>query len=1279
MQKLFAVAVAGAASMLYGNEIMFTGLDSSNPTNLSSSANWSAAPSADAVGVIDLASTPYLGYVLDGAGVELKGIRIAGANGNVTIAGDSTLTLGEAGISASSSFALRCPVAVVAAQAWDFGGASSLATHSTISGTADLCISNFAQYVVHHATLNYGGKITYCRASVTKENKWIEYRGTGKWADAIHVASAMPLNLRPGSGKTVKWTDVFPVSNPTVVNQLAYIGLNVGNMASAGTIEFGDGANLSFPTDGTTPYHVTLAGHFRQTGGSIVKRQQYYLTLGHHAQDTSWTYEKPSLYEMAGGSLNVSGLLVGFTSTDTSIKGNRFVQTGGSVTMPFTGHGANLHIGAGSGTDVSIAEYEMAGGTLSVGGYGGSYNLAIASPKENNTTMPASGFVMTGGSAYSRCLTFGSDTIFWNGALAKMKNAFALLDLSGGTLSFSGTYTGGNKEPEDSFVHFCKSWNWDPADTNCFYCVKLHGGALNLTASGQTVWPLQTCFSKSDEGTVLGGKDRNLAIPAPVHGTGVIRKEGAGGLFITDATRFTGTLDVRGGVVCVEGNAAEDIGAEDVDCFRWTADSLASTCANGDYVTSWTDSNNGLVASTNSNPAVERGNFIAPVFKANAYNGHSALTFTRSSLSVPVGRNPIFGKKSCTVVAVFKTESKGGHSSVTYGNSLLAVYPGATHSVFAAGLVSDPADASAGSRFGVDRRFGGEPDASGKVTFASRSGTTLYDSDIHAVAMTLDADKVTFTVDADCTVTNYTGSAEIAPIGYVNKNWTDKLRCDMFIGGHIVANATTVSGSAPFKGDLMEIRVYTNRLFTAKEQRQITKRLLQVYDGTPARMAKLETGPNASGMGAPGGFSSWTPPEPVAADASWNADSIEAEDGAAVSGWLSEDGSRIASTEVSGKAAPVLVKNAINGHASLRFDSVNKTGLGLAAAGSPVSGATDFTVAVVWRSDSEGKSYNNFMGHGYSAAGLVSAKQSASKSADFSLSYRSGSAVMAGYGHSSADQSVMTRKPYRLNDGEVHISVFSCSGTDGSFNLMTDGMFHSGVLANVSARGAFDVMFGVYAAHTTTAVGHFDGDIAAVKLYSSALTKDQMRELGEYWAEKYATHLLAGHRFSADMLKESGLGATNILVAADARLSLPLTDETPFTLVSGARLSGAGSFMGSYRFSSGSVFDVADCVPASFDDLQMHGGAIAVDRANLGTSTLHVRRVKAEGANVVSVEGTDDLPHRTVLFTFDNAEISESASWIVKGAKTALSSVVIDTDAGCATLVTRRGFVLSVR
>jgi len=108
----------------------------------------------------------------------------------------------------------------------------------------------------------------YRRSSTEKDNKWIEYCGDGKWANA---------------------------------------------------------------TDSTSPYYLTLAEHSRYTGGSIVKRQQYFLTLGHHTQDGSWTYEKPALYRMEGGALNGSNLLIGYTAQDSSADGNRFVQTGGTA------------------------------------------------------------------------------------------------------------------------------------------------------------------------------------------------------------------------------------------------------------------------------------------------------------------------------------------------------------------------------------------------------------------------------------------------------------------------------------------------------------------------------------------------------------------------------------------------------------------------------------------------------------------------------------------------------------------------------------------------------------------------------------------------------------------------------------------------------------------------------------------------------------------------------------------------------------------------------------
>ena len=56
-----ASAVLGALGLSAATEIAFTGGDAANPTNLSSSANWSATPGAETIGVIDLSQTPAQG------------------------------------------------------------------------------------------------------------------------------------------------------------------------------------------------------------------------------------------------------------------------------------------------------------------------------------------------------------------------------------------------------------------------------------------------------------------------------------------------------------------------------------------------------------------------------------------------------------------------------------------------------------------------------------------------------------------------------------------------------------------------------------------------------------------------------------------------------------------------------------------------------------------------------------------------------------------------------------------------------------------------------------------------------------------------------------------------------------------------------------------------------------------------------------------------------------------------------------------------------------------
>lgn len=1239
-RQVFLACVLASSGLMAVTEISFTGLDAANPTNLSSSANWSAAPGAGTIGVIDLSQTPAQGYVVN-SDLALSGLRIKSNSGKaVTIAGAGTLTLGADGYAsgAKGNLVLKCPLATSANQVWDLKQAE-FTTSSIISGSDTLVISNYT-YCTHSATVNYDGTLKYY-AYGSAANKWVSYHGTGKWATHVITASG-PSELWHNRGGDIRYADIFP-SGCDWTGGGSPRFLSVCGTGS-GYVVFDDDDTLEVPR---AVMLTGVVGHFEQRGGTLTASEQGHIVVGYANGNhvSTWPeYAGPSIYRMKGGSLRTADLLVGYANKDTTGNNVRFEQTGGTVQIGInSNYGGGVRIaGGGACVPTAVAEYSMGGGTLNALAYGGSANLALCSPLTSGSVSPAALYTQTGGTANVRWMCLGAlkSGTWRDGNSPSVNDGFGRFELSGGTMVLQ----------QKDWLKVHPGWNNNAATSNSVYSFNFGGGSMKMPAD--TRWHVATRFPATGTGAEWGEKasgSTDISIVAPVSGSGTLVKTGTGGLLLSDATRFTGTLDVRGGVVSVDGGA-EDIGASDVGCFRWTADSLAATLANDDKVTDWADVNEGIVATTNGNRYVEIKKLGAPTFKAAAYNGHAAVTFANNSLAVPQASNPLYGKKSCTVVAVIKPTASTPQNSIKYGKVVLSMMGSHEYGWMSIGGVADEGGAS-GFRLGVGRRFKGTGETTDTI-FRSRSGVSMNDNDIHAVAVTIDAEKVNFTVDGDYTNGVWTGgtAANVAPFGYGNSSWTPNKNGELFIGGHIVDN---VDGAA-FTGDILEIRVYTNRLFTAAEQKQITKKLLQVYDGTPTRMAKFEKNPSAAPMGTPGSFTSWTAPTPVATSASWDADTLDAADGAPVSAWASDDGTKTA-TVPTGKNAPKLVKNAINGHAAIRFAASGTTALGVAAADSPISGATSFTAALVWRSREEGTGTS--ITHNGAGAGLVTTKQRTSKSADMALTYRSGSAVMAGYGHATADQDIATRKPCRLNDGEPHISILSCDGEGKKYRLMTDGVFFEGTLVNVSERGAFDVMFGVLNGGSTAAAEFFTGDIAAVKLYGSALTKEQMRDLGEHWAKKYATQLLVGYTFDESKLRERGLGATNVMVAAGARLSLPLSEDAPFTLKAGSTLSGAGEFLGTYKFAAGAVFDLSGETPSTFDELSLAGGATV--KVSTATAVAHVRKLTVAGSNVIDVTGgIDENVRKTAVLTFDECDVDENATWTVRGASSGATIVV---------------------
>ena len=105
-------------------------------------------------------------------------------------------------------------------------------------------------------------------------------------------------------------------------------------------------------------------------------------------------------------------------------------------------------------------------------------------------------------------------------------------------------------------------------------------------------------------------------------------------------------------------------------------------------------------------------------------------------------------------------------------------------------------------------------------------------------------------------------------------------------------------------------------------------------------------------------------------------------------------------------------------------------------------------------------------------------------------------------------------------------------------------------------------------------------------------------------------------------------------IETGARLSLPLSDTAPFTLKAGSPLSGAGEFLGTYRFASGAVFDVTD--------------------------------------------GIAENVRKTTVLTFDECAVDENATWTVRGASTG-ATVIVDTVKKLLVVKQQLGAVLIVR
>jgi hypothetical protein len=191
--------------------------------------------------------------------------------------------------------------------------------------------------------------------------------------------------------------------------------------------------------------------------------------------------------------------------------------------------------------------------------------------------------------------------------------------------------------------------------------------------------------------------------------------------------------------------------------------------------------------------------------------------------------------------------------------------------------------------------------------------------------------------------------------------------------------------------------------------------------------------------------------------------------------------------------------NVTTGDATLRTDAigshavVNFTGNdGLQIINGAMSGANDFSVAVVYRANSGVGGSANW----YQNTSLVDSEQAGSVS-DWGMAINSTGQIAAGLGN--PDRSLYSSTSGYYRDGLPHVAIFTRRA--GQMNLYVDGsLVGSRSDGGTAARNAVDYFFG----QNHTGGNRFDGDIAEVQVYGEELVGSAVERLTDTLRSTYS-------------------------------------------------------------------------------------------------------------------------------------------------------------------------------
>lgn len=249
-------------------------------------------------------------------------------------------------------------------------------------------------------------------------------------------------------------------------------------------------------------------------------------------------------------------------------------------------------------------------------------------------------------------------------------------------------------------------------------------------------------------------------------------------------------------------------------------------------------------------------------------------------------------------------------------------------------------------------------------------------------------------------------------------------------------------------------------------------------DSRPSVGFRCVMNANSASMRLPLGF--------PAAAIDLDADSISGNNASEVMNWKSYHSSVFATAV---HASPLLAKAAINGRQALRFEG-NGQYMQVAAADSPISNATAFTLALVFQPMGSGSGQSG--SQWYQNTGLIDAEEGGQTN-DWGLSWNDDKQLGAGIGNSD----------YTLNSDTIalnkaYVVIYTWDASTGSITLNVNGTSATYLSDAVSARNTNRFLIGSMAD-----ANFFYGLIANIKIFNMALTSAQINQLGSVLSQHY--------------------------------------------------------------------------------------------------------------------------------------------------------------------------------